>query len=128
MCLASACGSDSPPAGPAPPAPNDAGVDSGGPAKPIECDVVPPSSCPEPAPTWNATVGAIVATRCALGGCHDGRGEQWPLVDYAHVADWSGEIRSMVADCTMPPPDAGVPITTEERQAVLAWVRCGHPE
>jgi hypothetical protein len=30
--------------------------------------------------------------------------------------------------CTMPPPDAGVPMSDEERESILIWIRCGFLE
>jgi hypothetical protein len=108
--------------------------DSGGPARPgltesdggsEVCETTLPTSCPSPAPTYEQDVATIIEARCS--SCHDGRGEQWPLVDYSHTADWSNEIRAMVADCSMPPPDSGVLMLNSERQVILDWVRCGAP-
>ena len=92
----------------------------------MDCDAVLPTACTHPDVSFKKDVQPIIAARC--GSCHDGRGEQWPLVDYSHVADWAGEVRAMVADCSMPPPDAGVAMPTSERQTILEWVRCGVPD
>jgi hypothetical protein len=107
--------------------------DSGGPAQPSleeeeTCDAVFPTSCELPAPSYEKDVKGIFAARCATSTCHDGRGEQWPLVDYAHVADWASEVRAMVGNCAMPPPDSEMEMPTEERQVILQWVRCNTPE
>jgi hypothetical protein len=105
--------------------------DSGGPAQPSleeECSAVFPTSCESPAPSFASDVKPILEARCATSSCHDGLGEQWPLVDYAHVADWSSEVRAMVGNCAMPPPDSGMKMPTEERQVILQWVRCNTPE
>jgi hypothetical protein len=32
-----------------------------------------------------------------------------------------------VADCSMPPEDAGTVMTNAERVQVLDWLRCGYP-
>jgi hypothetical protein len=109
------------------PAPSaDAAVDAEAPdAAPFVCEVVAPTACPEPSLTYK-DVGPVIKTRCA--SCHDGRGEQWPLASYSDVADWCDQIRSMVQDCSMPPPDAGIRMPAEERELILTWIRCGYPE
>jgi hypothetical protein len=68
----------------------------------------------------------IIERRCL--GCHSGVPEgPWPLTTYEHVADWQDVVRTDLLDCSMPPPDAGVPITIDERIAILTWIRCGFP-
>ena len=93
-----------------------------------------PTSCPQPPVTY-ANVKPIFDARC-VSICHNGNtpdpdhpGEKiWGLTDYSHVQDWYREVRDTVANCTMPPPDAGVPVTIEERRAILEFIRCGLPK
>jgi uncharacterized membrane protein len=105
--------------------PRDAGAGSDASVAPFACDVTAPTSCPEPAPRY-ADVQPIFTRRC--GVCHgqDWTGE-WPLDNYSHIADWQAEIRAELVSCSMPPPDAGVPIPDDERNAILSWLRCGLP-
>jgi hypothetical protein len=85
-----------------------------------------PTVCPAPAPTWT-DVSPIFQNICVQ--CHNGMiGGPWPLMQYQHVADWRDLVRAMVIDCSMPPPDAGVPMTDEERIAILTWILCGAPQ
>jgi len=92
--------------------------------EPEECNVTAPTSCPDPAPRYAEDVEPIIQERCVI--CHLGaRGGPWALVSYQHVADWADLIRGAMLSCTMPPPDAGVPITVEEREVILTWLRCG---
>src|SRR5262245_23731930 len=78
-----------------------------------ECTVSAPTSCPDP-PVVFGDVEPIIAERCVV--CHLGaRGGPWALTSYRHVRDWSEQIRGVVLNCVMPPPDAGIPITTDER-------------
>lgn len=91
---------------------------------PPECEATAPNRCPDTMPTWT-DVRPIFTTRCAV--CHGSEAGLWPLNEYSHVVDWNVEIRSMVLDCTMPPPDSDVTITLEERQLILEWLRCGFP-
>lgn len=92
---------------------------------PEVCDSVAPTSCPQPSPRWN-DVSSIFMNRCA--GCHNGAGGEWPLNQYEHVADWYGEIRARMLDCTMPPVEAMIEMPLEERQTILQWIRCGFPK
>lgn len=85
----------------------------------------PPTACPDP-PVRYDDIRPILDARCVR--CHDTvQGGPWPLATYTHVADWQDIIRASMLDCTMPPLDAGVPMTTEERLTVLTWIRCGAP-
>jgi hypothetical protein len=92
---------------------------------PFVCDVVAPSACPNPAPTF-ADVQPIFHDSC--GVCHgkDWTGA-WPLDTYSHIADWSDVIRDELVSCSMPPADGGVMIASEERMKILSWIRCGTP-
>ena len=88
---------------------------------PQACDVVPPTKCPDPAPDY-ADVEQIIAKRCL--SCHDGKGEQWPLVSESHVLSWFMQIRDAMIRCQMPPADSGITMPTEERETILKWLRC----
>jgi uncharacterized membrane protein len=94
----------------------------------LSCTVKAPTACPEP-PLRYAAVAPIIQERC-VNTCHAENIPEgpWPLTDYQHVADWADLVRDSVLGCAMPPPDAGVPITDEERLAILTWIRCGFPE
>lgn len=106
--------------------PTDGGVDperdSG--VEPIECNVVAPTACTDPNLKY-ADVQPIIQTHCV--SCHDGTQDQWPLTSYSHVADWYDDIRSRLLTCGMPPPDSEVTMTTDERETILHWIRCGYP-
>jgi uncharacterized membrane protein len=92
---------------------------------PSACSVTAPTACPDPAPRY-ADVAPIFEQRCVI--CHAGNpGGPWSLKDYGHVADWQDTIRTNVRDCSMPPADAGVPMTIGERVSILTWIRCGLP-
>ena len=89
------------------------------------CKVSAPTTCPQPALRYS-DVQPIFQQRCV--GCHSGLTEQWPLTDYPHVASWYDIIQAQLLSCTMPPPDAGVPITNAERMKILTWLHCGFPQ
>jgi hypothetical protein len=95
-------------------------------ALPFVCNVPAPASCPTPPPRYPA-IAAIIKQRCE--GCHSPLWTgPWPLDSYGHVADWQDTIQVNLLDCTMPPPEAGVPITVDERVQILTWIRCGLPQ
>ncbi|MET0384860.1 MAG: hypothetical protein ABW321_02820 [Polyangiales bacterium] len=93
-------------------------------ALPEGCPVPAPTMCPDPMPRY-ADVEPIIAARCVT--CHNGQNGEWSLGSYQHVADWFGEIRARMINCTMPPRDSGQTMTVEERLAILRWIRCGFP-
>lgn len=95
---------------------------AGAPGDGDSCDVMPPQRC-ENDTRWG-DIEPIIQERCV--GCHAGvPGGPWSLVSYSHASAWPTEIREVMLDCAMPPPDAGVEMPTSERQALLDWVRCG---
>lgn len=101
--------------------PADAGADDD--AAVYLCTITAPTLCPEPPPHY-PDVQPIIQRDCVP--CHQGLpGGNWPLLQYSHVADWQDVIRAHLLACTMPPPDAGVPMTDEERTAILTWILCG---
>jgi hypothetical protein len=94
-------------------------------ALPVDCEAQAPLECPDPSPHWG-DVSPIFMRRCV--SCHNGKGEEWPLNQYEHVADWYGEIRAQMLACTMPPVTAGIDMPVAERQTILSWIRCGFPK
>jgi hypothetical protein len=101
------------------PAPEDSG--------PVEtpCEVTPPTGCPNP-PVYYEDITPILKERCL--GCHDGKGEEWPLTSYGHAAGWTNEIRAAMNSCDMPPKDAGIVMPAEEREKILTWIVCKLPQ
>jgi uncharacterized membrane protein len=92
----------------------------------LVCDVELPTACTDPDLHY-ADVVPLLEQHCL--GCHGGSpGGPWPLTSYEHVASWANEIRAQMSACTMPPSDAGATMTTEERERLLLWVRCGAPK
>jgi hypothetical protein len=90
------------------------------------CSVIAPTVCPNPPPHY-PDIAPIVEVRCVP--CHYGAVDgPWPLTSRKHLADWYDIIPPALLNCLMPPRDAGVPMTTEERVAILTWLRCGFPE
>jgi hypothetical protein len=93
---------------------------------PVACTVTAPAECPEPA-LYYADVATIFEARCSsAAACHAGvKGGPWPLSTYDDVSDWQDVIRAEVLHCSMPPPDSGMSISDQEREAILTWIKCG---
>ena len=97
-------------------------------AEPFVCTVTPPTVCPEPPPRY-PDVAPIFEERCVP--CHFGApGGPWPLRQYQQAADWFDLIRDHMITCTMPPVEylPALPMTNDERIAILTWILCGLPE
>ena len=91
----------------------------------FQCPVPLPTLCPSPSPRY-ADVAPVIARRCVV--CHDGAPNgPWPLIDYQDVTDWWDTVRDDLIGCSMPPPDGGTSMTSEERTAILTWILCGFP-
>jgi hypothetical protein len=87
--------------------------------------VTAPTSCPDSPPHW-ADVEPIFESRC--GGCHSPAGDgPWPLTSYQDIVDWQDIVRGDLLKCSMPPVDAGVTLTSDERMELLVWIRCALP-
>jgi hypothetical protein len=104
--------------------PFDAGTD----APPFVCSVTAPSVCPDP-PTRYSDVAPIFHDKCVP--CHFGApGGPWPLQQYQQAVDWFDTIMGHMINCTMPPVEylSILPMTTDERLAILNWILCGRLE
>ena len=93
-----------------------------------------PVACPTPPVTYGM-VQSVFQTRC-VSACHNDRTPDptkpgmtlWGLTDYEHVKEWTRTIRDTVGNCIMPPVDAGISMTIEDRIAILQFLSCGLPQ
>lgn len=90
----------------------------------LVCPLVAQKRCTLPAPRF-AGIKPILDQACA--GCHSSldAGEPWPLTNYRDVSDWQSLVRDDLLKCTMPPLDAGVSISNDDRAALINWLDCG---
>ena len=84
--------------------------------------------CPDPAPSYAGQVSAIIQTYCV--GCHGPGGTEsnrpfgtWQDID-THA--YAGPMLQQLIACRMPPADAPQP-SDADRQALIGWLTCGHP-
>jgi hypothetical protein len=100
----------------------------------VGCVTEAPTACPNP-PVKYGDVKDIFQARC-VSVCHNGMTPDpnhnndpiWALSEYSHVFDWRATIRDELFRCSMPPLDAGVSMTGDERRAILEFIRCGLPQ
>ena len=76
--------------------------------------------------TYDTGIGTLLSERCSP--CHAAGGVEATrlLTDYGHASGQRMSIATQLVSCSMPPPDAP-PLSTAERQQVLAWLTCGAP-
>jgi hypothetical protein len=93
-----------------------------------------PIGCPTPAVTYGQVEG-VLKRRC-VDSCHNmmtpdpnkNNEPIWSLATYRHAVDWADTIRETINLCMMPPKEAQIPITVEERTLLVNWVNCKTPQ
>ena len=86
------------------------------------------ASCPPTPPSFANDVDPIIVKYC--NACHGEGGIEQALYDYtsyAGVFRARSSIATFVSDCRMPPADAGLFPSDEQRQTLLQWIACGAP-
>jgi uncharacterized membrane protein len=85
-----------------------------------------PDACPTPTPSYANEVSAIFTTHCT--SCHSPGGENssLPLDTYEQIFSNRRDVLDQVYSCLMP-NTGGVPLSSDERAALLAWLVCGSP-
>jgi hypothetical protein len=80
-------------------------------------------------PSFKKQVGPIIEKSCAsAAGCHTGKPDDpWPLTDYQEIVDWKSAFVDDLRGCTMPPADAGVALSVNDRLVLWQWLTCGTP-
>jgi hypothetical protein len=90
------------------------------------CAEIDASTCIGPPPSFQNDVLPILDRSCNEA-CHGTVPGVWPLTQYQDVADWGSLVYSDMQNCSMPPADAGPPLTTAERTLIANWVACNVP-
>ena len=85
-----------------------------------------PRECPTPIPSYKAVIAPILVTSCTA--CHSPSGTAGHSeTTYADVYAQRESILYWVNGCAMP-PSTYRPLTTEQRVALLGWLKCGAPD
>lgn len=81
-------------------------------------------------PTYASGIKAIVDTRCAISGCHDGNSGVVGFTAYAPLKERAdnGRIRSYVFELKIMPPSSATQLTEDEKKLLQCWLDNGAPE
>lgn len=81
-------------------------------------------------PTYTSDIKAIVNTKCAISGCHDGNSGIVGFKEYATLKERAdnGRIKSYVFELKIMPPSTAVQLTDDEKKLVECWLDNGAPE
>jgi hypothetical protein len=82
------------------------------------------AECTLPSPSYGSDVAPILERDCNQP-CHAPGLGPWPLTNYSDVHDWATAVLSDVANCTMPPPDAGTVMSAADQATIVDWLACG---
>ncbi len=78
-------------------------------------------------PKWSTEIEGIIASNCALSGCHAGSTSQTLFTSYEGAFSARNNVRSRVVAKSMPP--AGRPVLTQETiDLINCWVMNGAPQ
>lgn len=73
-------------------------------------------------------VEPIIATRCAVPGCHVSGGQPPNFSQSSTIVGRAASIRNRTKNRTMPPPASGIILTEVEIQTIDCWVQQGANE
>ena len=92
--------------------------------------IVETADLPSAPITFEADIYPIFQTKCNQGACHGDDGKAFPkYTSYGIIKAKSRKIayRLKKKKDPMPPLDAAIPLTPEERQLLLDWIASGAP-
>ncbi|PBQ34618.1 hypothetical protein CNR22_23515 [Sphingobacteriaceae bacterium] len=80
--------------------------------------------CTGTTPTYAATVGPLISSKCATSGCHANGSSNGPgaLTTYSQVKNASATVRSSVINATMPKNNT---LTAVEKNTIICWIDAG---
>ncbi|MEL6592301.1 MAG: hypothetical protein AAFQ87_20605 [Bacteroidota bacterium] len=70
-------------------------------------------------------VQPIIASNCAVSGCHDGSNNQIDLRPAANIKSRANSIKSLTEDGSMPPDTAGTSLSETQIRLIGCWVDDG---
>jgi len=73
-------------------------------------------------------VEPIIATRCAVPGCHVSGGQPPNFSQSSTIIARAASIRNQTKNRTMPPPASGITLSEAEIQTIDCWVQQGANE
>jgi len=75
-------------------------------------------------------VQQIIATKCAINGCHTAGSSLPNLSNYSILKTWvdNGRVQANIFDLKIMPPAAAVPLTDSEKKILKCWLDDGAPQ
>ncbi len=96
--------------------------------RPASCPSDLPASCPSTVPSYATDIGPFIARTCFP--CHTTGGTavaKHDFLTYAQVYKQRSAVLNQFYACSMPPADAGVVVSAQDRATLLAWLVCHAP-
>jgi len=81
--------------------------------------------CDPQTTTYSGVVQPIIASNCAISGCHDGSNTLPDWSDFSNVQSNAALIKQRTSNRTMPPSNANVTLTAAEIEQIACWVDSG---
>jgi hypothetical protein len=91
----------------------------------VECpNIMLPSACPTPAPSFDGSVFALIQERCAICHHQGGLSGDKPMSTYGEIKRLQGPMLDQVYRCAMPPDGGpiGQPLSESEKLELLTWL------
>lgn len=78
--------------------------------------------------TFGKHASVIIASKCAVSGCHNGANQDPALLSYQDISSYASRIKTRINDSGNPmPPVGSSPLTSCEIAKLNAWVNAGAP-
>jgi hypothetical protein len=91
----------------------------------------PSYTCPDEPVSYTADIHAIVSTKCAISGCHNGDNgadKKWSDFSLFQAKAKTGEVKRRVVNRIMPPASSAAgPLTADEIAKIACWTDQGSP-
>ncbi|MEO7111475.1 MAG: hypothetical protein ABI183_13635 [Polyangiaceae bacterium] len=97
-------------------------------ARAVNCTTSIPKSCPS-APSYANDIAPLVKRTCVTCHSSTGSASDRDLTNYKNLTKLETTSLIQVADCLMPPSDAGADamLSPDDRTELLQWFVCGSP-
>jgi len=90
-----------------------------------EEDLFGETSCGDEPLSLADNIQPIIATNCAIPGCHVSGAQPPDLSSAQNTANRAMRVRARTQNRTMPPASSGLNLTSEEIQQISCWVDAG---
>ena len=78
--------------------------------------------------SFSEDIMPIIATNCAIAGCHVSGQQRPTLENYGQISANAERVEFRTSNGTMPPSTSGLRLSQDEINAISCWVDAGAPE